>query len=635
MNHKRVIATVATVSLVALLVVVGASQTSAFSVSEVQTEIKGLIAKLQGAAIKLTDCVVPAAPLTFGSYGPEVKKLQVWLNQHGYKVVPAGSESEYFGPLTHFALLRFQAAAGVRPTSGIYGPFTKAEIEKRCASELAAQRGVRLSLAKGTPDSGSFSARVTRTELLRFDISGKSKVEAITVSYIGDPKAIGINELYLFEGDVRLTSGQEIDPKTMTATFTDLDLTLEGTRTLSVFASLSAVNEFYRASIEITSAAAIIADGAIAGSFPITSEEFSRDPEKAPVLAMTKDGVLKETIVGERAVQVAGFEFTPESKEDVELRTIGLTLDGNLDNTHVSNFVLKNEGVPVAFASAVNAHNQVVLRFEKPFLVAASSPESFELYADLSSNIPADTTLKLYVAELVDVEAVSVESGLPVQVASAKYNNSARNGTDASWLPIKGGLVTYMFRGPAVSHYAVGSNDVELMRLDIAAKEHVEFRRIRFMLTAGGADATGTLLTSGGLCKMAEANYRDIKLVDALTGEILGYGQTSGCSVGSQDTNREFVFFGNWQVAAGNTRTVKLTADVGTFVPAESESIRAALMAFEREDIRSLSESDWLNVREVVPQGSILGAAHRVYADESAAAAGKSLALIAPADAHE
>lgn len=612
----------------------GIADTSAFSISEVQSEIKGLIAKLQGAATPLTDCVVPAAPLTFGSYGPEVKKLQVWLNQHGYQVVPTGSESEYFGPLTHFALLRFQAAAGVRPTSGIYGPLTKTEVEKRCTDELVTQKGVRLSLAKGTPDGAVFSARVTRAELLRFDISGKSKVEAITVSYIGDPEAIGINELYLFEGDARLTSGREIDPKTMTATFTDLDLTLEGTRTLSVFASLSAVNDFYRASIEITSAAAIIADGAIAGSFPIASEEFSRNQEKAPVLAMTKDGVLKEAIVGERAVQVAGFELTPESKEDVELRTIGLTLDGNLDNTHVSNFILKNEGVPVAFASAVNARNQVVLRFEKPFLITASSPESFELYADLSSNIPADTILKLYVAELVDIEAVSVESGLSIQVASAKYNNSARNGTDASWLPIKGGVVTYAFRGPAVSHYAIGSNDVELMRLDVTTKEHVEFRRIRFMLTAGGADAVGTLLTSGGLCQLAEANYRDIKLTDALTGEILGYGQTSGCSVGGQDTSREFVFFGNWQIAAGNTRTVKLTADIANFTPAANESIRPALMAFERDDIRSLSESDWLVVREVVPQGSILGATHRVYADESAAAAGKSLAF-GSADSHE
>lgn len=72
--------------------------------------------------------------LTVGSRGDDVKALQVFLNSRGFKVAltgngSVGKESTYFGPATKTALAKFQAANGITPASGYFGPKTRAIIK--------------------------------------------------------------------------------------------------------------------------------------------------------------------------------------------------------------------------------------------------------------------------------------------------------------------------------------------------------------------------------------------------------------------------------------------------------------------------------------------------------------------------
>jgi hypothetical protein len=69
-----------------------------------------------------------------GSKGSDVQALQVWLNAHGYAVASsgpgsAGHETTSFGTLTKKALAKFQAAEGISPASGFFGPKTRAVIK--------------------------------------------------------------------------------------------------------------------------------------------------------------------------------------------------------------------------------------------------------------------------------------------------------------------------------------------------------------------------------------------------------------------------------------------------------------------------------------------------------------------------
>lgn len=64
--------------------------------------------------------------MTVGSTGAEVTALQTWLIAGGYSI-PAGATG-YFGAQTQAALAAYQAANGISPAAGYFGPITRAKV---------------------------------------------------------------------------------------------------------------------------------------------------------------------------------------------------------------------------------------------------------------------------------------------------------------------------------------------------------------------------------------------------------------------------------------------------------------------------------------------------------------------------
>lgn len=69
--------------------------------------------------------------LKLGMTSTDVCHLQVYLNNHGFPVAltgpgSAGKETDYFGNATQKALAKFQAANGISPALGNFGPITRA-----------------------------------------------------------------------------------------------------------------------------------------------------------------------------------------------------------------------------------------------------------------------------------------------------------------------------------------------------------------------------------------------------------------------------------------------------------------------------------------------------------------------------
>lgn len=64
--------------------------------------------------------------LTVGSTGSDVITLQTWLIGQGYSI-PAGATG-YFGAQTRSAVARWQAALGISPAAGYFGPISRARI---------------------------------------------------------------------------------------------------------------------------------------------------------------------------------------------------------------------------------------------------------------------------------------------------------------------------------------------------------------------------------------------------------------------------------------------------------------------------------------------------------------------------
>lgn len=69
--------------------------------------------------------IVVGQDLTIGSSGQGVVVLQGLLSEMGYLNVPIGIPQGYFGTMTQAAVGRYQAARGVTPTAGYFGPASK------------------------------------------------------------------------------------------------------------------------------------------------------------------------------------------------------------------------------------------------------------------------------------------------------------------------------------------------------------------------------------------------------------------------------------------------------------------------------------------------------------------------------
>jgi hypothetical protein len=104
-------------------------------IAQLQTQVKRLFVQLTA----LTGRTNTAGSGTFtrdlavGSTGADVKALQIYLNAHGFLVAKSGpgspgNETTKFGAATKAALAKWQVSVGVSPTSGYFGPKSRALI---------------------------------------------------------------------------------------------------------------------------------------------------------------------------------------------------------------------------------------------------------------------------------------------------------------------------------------------------------------------------------------------------------------------------------------------------------------------------------------------------------------------------
>jgi len=85
--------------------------------------------------------------LSYGMTSPDVMLLQAYLNSQGFTVAStgpgsSGQETTYFGNATREALASFQAAKGIVPASGYFGPITRAYIQHAMAINTAGGQAV-------------------------------------------------------------------------------------------------------------------------------------------------------------------------------------------------------------------------------------------------------------------------------------------------------------------------------------------------------------------------------------------------------------------------------------------------------------------------------------------------------------
>lgn len=231
------VATALTISGVAAFVplVAVADHTTAHTIEQLTAQINALQAQLQALA------GAPAAPaagaaakcaftrsLTVGSRGDDVTCLQKYLNSAGYQIAASGAgspgnETTYFGGLTRAAVAKWQAAMGVSPAVGYFGPLTQAKYNSVVAAAPAAPvapaapgapvvsvavgSGLTVTASVDQPPAAlapASAARVPFTKVV-FTASpdGDVTVTGLTVERQGPGSDSGLSDIVLLDEDMQ------------------------------------------------------------------------------------------------------------------------------------------------------------------------------------------------------------------------------------------------------------------------------------------------------------------------------------------------------------------------------------------------------------------------------------------------
>lgn len=124
---KRFFAGIVTIALFAVVLVPSVGAATIAELQAMIAQLQAQIAALSGGSSS-TGGYMFNTDLTVGSTGADVTELQKILVSKGHLVMPAGASYGYFGTLTRAALAKWQAAEGISPAAGYFGPISRARV---------------------------------------------------------------------------------------------------------------------------------------------------------------------------------------------------------------------------------------------------------------------------------------------------------------------------------------------------------------------------------------------------------------------------------------------------------------------------------------------------------------------------
>ncbi len=466
-----------------------------------------------------------------------------------------------------------------------------------------------VALAPDNPAGVTLPYKATRVTMLKFVISGSGVVNSIAVQRYGAGAATDFDNVYLYDGGVRLTTGRSINSTTHMATFTGLNIAVNGSKTLSLVVDFDDagsgsgnVNGF-----RINSASDIVANTTVGGNFPITGNLFSTVSQSVGSITIEKTGSLTNPKIGQTGAKIAEFKMTGGSSEDLTVHGITLFQTGNISRTNLSNFVLKQGGATIASAPAMDSTDHINFTFTTPITLLKGQVKTFELYADIGPSSRINDTIKIYLEESADLYATGNTYGVGVMVTN-NYDGST-TGSKFSQVSVEGGQITMSFQGPSTVDYAVQNQDVELIRFNIASQNNIEIRSFKVTFTAIG--------TSVGLGTGSATKYTDVKLVDTSNNQVVA-GPKDLTTTATSVATETLIFTDIWNVNANQTRTIKVTADIANYTPASDERIKVTLGDGSNNGPLSAAnavknlDNNLFITSGIVPSGDIAGNTHNV-----------------------
>ena len=522
-------------------------------------------------------------PAGMSNGGPVTNIIPGWVVRFQFNIkapTTAGTYKAYFTPV----------ADGTTWMKDI-GIFWQITVSSEGGGTPPPSGSLAVGLASSSPASANIARGARGVTFSKFQFNGGTSASSITtlvVKRIGAGAPGDFDNVYLYDGDARLTSGRSINSSTNEVTFSNLNVSVpsNGSKVLSVVGDIAAgAGQGNSNAFEIESAAKI-SGSTFTGTFPVAGSYMTNAAATVGTVTVDKSGSITDPKIGDIGAQIAEFKLTAGT-EDISVRRIALYNSGSINSANLTNLKLKlNNGTEVATSTGfVNDIATFVLA--SPVVITNGSNKIFQLFADVTGR--KNDTIKISIDNDADLYATGNTYGYGTTVTRTAYDNSALNGTDASWCTLLGGTITVTSNGPATADIGQNLTDKAFLNLAIASGANAEVRTLTLKVT--GSDLINAGLTA--------AYFTNIKISDGST--IVAGPKELVLGGGDVQT---LAFTDRFNLTAGQTRNLVVSMNVSNLAPASS-TVHVDLVAFGATDIKSLDTNDYIT--DIVPSTDIVG----------------------------
>jgi hypothetical protein len=487
---------------------------------------------------------------------------------------------------------------------------------------LSGAGALNITLASDNSAGATVTRNAQGINLLKVNIAGAGTVTGLTFTRQGAGIASDWANVYLYDGDTRLTTGRSVSSTTNQVAFNNLNVAISGTKALTLVGDLlgtgaptcttncATVGNAH--SFALVTATDVVAGTTVGGTFPVAGNAFTIAGSVSGSVTTAAGSTSSDPKLGQTGVELANFKLTAGSTEDISVRRLVLTNSGAAQLTNLTNLKISTGGTVVAQNPIISGSTTTFI-FAVPYVLGKGITRTFSVMGDIGSGNRADTdTIHFYIDQTYDLYATGNTYGSGVSVTNGFTSALSNAGNN---LTVRGGQITFAFNGPSTGDISVGANDATLAKFAITSVNHVEVRDLRMRIAASAAIASSIAYITDCKVKNTDTgstvtnqvdlsswtNYDDSTYTTSATGDNIHFG---------------YVFTDRFEIAAGQTMNLALTCDILSTAPSalSAKSLTATIASRVLGDIRNLDSNTDVAVTDIVPASALAGNAQTVRA---------------------
>lgn len=481
-----------------------------------------------------------------------------------------------------------------------------------------------VSLSSQTPVDGSIPSGATGVVFTCWDFQAGGDdviVKSLHVKRVGPGKETDFNNVYLYNGDERLSTGRSINSETQNVEFNNINQEVIAGENikLCLVADLVAGAAGGVHAFELNSADDVVSNTSdMQGSFPLRGEEQLITSAVVGTTTISYNGSLDEVTIGQKGARIAQFELEANGEEDQELERIALYVRGSISANDLANMKLYIEGEDEAIAETdgVGSSDLATFVLEDAFKIGRGQRKIFYVEADLAPGRNGDT-IKVYLDESTDLLVTGVTYGYGTKVKFVNYNGT--DPSNYSLVNVKGSDFNIAFTGPAATDLATGQKAAKCLSMTLtnASGEAVEIKDWPISL-----EIINTITGDGGLHDGTNPNYTLIKLArinedGTIGGSLLGPSEID--TADSKTAPAPILLRGTATIDPGESIETAVVLDLRSGNnDMNGDKLKCTLakgvsngLAGVSDAIRDLN-GDQLGAESITPASSIIGNTHTV-----------------------